>query len=171
MGELIKKVKYYREQITGIIFLSAWLVGYISVFEGERAALHQMTFLLNAGYDEKRAVIEGPLYNLAKMAGSVTPANSTLYVIGPETEADREYLLHKLNYYLYPRKTTLALPYKIRTEEMLGSNYILLSIPYESHLVGLLSNIESNMSKQPFFKRVYRDAGPSEYTVIYRVEK
>ncbi|MBI5560851.1 MAG: hypothetical protein HY883_06215 [Deltaproteobacteria bacterium] len=162
--ELARRCKDY---IAGIFLLSIWLLGGMPAIKKEGIAMKQTPLLLNMSYDEKKMSTDGPIYNLARKAVDVIPADGTVYFFNPVAGGAGSYYSYKVKYYLYPRQVSVVDPGKeVKMEELGKGGYLMFYIPEGS----LMPDIEHAVNNLPFSKKVYQNTDKSGgYQAIYAV--
>ena len=116
-----------RGLLVGIPALVIWLVGALTLFEAEIAAVGIIPEFLKAGSSERKAIAGGPVYKFSLSAETLIPVEATVHLFTPPDESD--YYGGKLRYYLYPRKVLVSRPEAPDTSGVSEGDYIILYLP------------------------------------------
>lgn len=133
--------------------LAAWAGLAINLFTQEVRLLKTTAQLADLSYDEKKHLLDGPIYELVKEVRKNVAQDRSVAFVGPKRFGALNYD-YKFRYYLYPRKVRLLKADNIDLEEIKNSSYFAFSIPVEE-----FDLLQSSLDKAPLLQPIAAKRG------------
>ena len=147
-----------------------WFVLAGGLIRTEVAVLRQVIGLHALSYEQKKGNIDGPVYELTRLAKRYVPLESSVAFLTPGAQHELFNFAYKASYYLYPRKISLMDPQTMDAGR-LGEVDYLLAIVADDRPGGLAVPLSQGISLQSIFTGTARWQERGWLLGLYRVLK
>ncbi len=154
------------ELAAGAVLLVLWALCSVDSFRAEATAVKVIPEAMRLKYEEKKSLMDGPVYRVTKKVSSATRPRSSVCLYTPTAGAESSYYFLKARYYLYPRKVIDGGSGTLRTDDLKRCDYLAVYIS-KGQDYGRYGDLDI----LPYLARVYGDPVDGGYEALYEVKE